>query len=177
MKTRLALSRSVLHEPELLLFDEPTSGLDPESSYAVLDLIKQMRRDGSTIVMCTHLLLEAEGLAEQIVVLEEGANLVSGTPDELSTRYWPGVILRLDAEDPSMLDRLANHPGVLDYQRDGTAAATLHDSTSVADLVAELVAAGVRLTRVEPHQPSLEDLYFAVRSESRDARDAKAVAS
>ena len=179
MKTRLALSRSVLHQPDLLLFDEPTSGLDPESSYAVLDLIKQMRRDGSTIVMCTHLLLEAEGLAEQIVVMEDGANLVSGTPDELSARYWPGVVLRLDAEDPASLDRLASHPEVIEYRRDGTpfATATLHDHASVADLVTELVADGVRLTRVEPHQPSLEDLYFAVRAESRVARDAQRTAS
>jgi ABC-2 type transport system ATP-binding protein len=179
MKTRLALSRSVLHHPDLLLFDEPTSGLDPESSYAVLDLIKQMRRDGSTIVMCTHLLLEAEGLAEQIVVMEEGANLVSGTPDQLSARYWPGVVLRLDAEDPSALDRLASHPVVLEYRRDGApfATATLHDHASVADLVAELVADGVRLTRVKPHQPSLEDLYFAVRAESRVARIAQRTAS
>jgi ABC-2 type transport system ATP-binding protein len=178
MKTRLALARSVLHNPDLLLFDEPTSGLDPESSYAVLDLIKQMRRDGSTIVMCTHLLLEAEGLAEQIVVMEDGANLVSGTPDELSARYWPGVSLRLDAENPSALDRLDGHPAVIEYRRDDVpfATATLHDGASVADLVAELVEAGVRLTRVDPHQPSLEDLYFAVRTESRNARSGKASA-
>ena len=173
MKTRLALSRSVLHEPDLLLFDEPTSGLDPESSYAVLDLIRQMRRDGSTIVMCTHLLLEAEGLAEQIVVMEDGANLVSGSPTELSARYWPGVVLRLEAEEPASLDLLASHPAVLEYRRGDAphATATLRDDAPVADLVGELVGAGVRLTRVEPRRPSLEDLYFAVRAESRQARE------
>ena len=166
MKTRLALSRSVLHEPDLLLFDEPTSGLDPESSYAVLDLIRQMRDDGSTVVMCTHLLLEAEGLAEQIVVLEDGTDLVSGSNQELVARYWPGLSLRLDAEEPTMLDRLADRPGVVAYQRHSLATVQLDEDVAVADVVAELVAAGVRLTRVEPHQPSLEDLYFAVRSES-----------
>ncbi len=72
MKTRLALARSVLHDPELLLYDEPTSGLDPESSVAVLDLIHEMAGEGRTIVMCTHLLLEAEGLADQVIVLEAG---------------------------------------------------------------------------------------------------------
>ena len=80
MKTRLALARSILHEPDLLLFDEPTSGLDPESSHAVLELIREMTGDGRTVLMCTHLLLEAEGLADQIVVLEDGDDLVSGTP-------------------------------------------------------------------------------------------------
>ncbi|MDZ7677191.1 MAG: ABC transporter ATP-binding protein [Acidimicrobiales bacterium] len=172
MKTRLALSRSVLHEPDLLLFDEPTSGLDPESSYAVLDLIRQMRTDGSTIVMCTHLLLEAEGLAEQIVVLDEGTNLVSGTNEELVARYWPGLSLRLEAEDPATLDQLRHRPGVLGYQRQSLATVQLDEHTAVADVVADLVAAGVRLTRVEPHRPSLEDLYFAVRSEARAARAA-----
>src|SRR4051795_534970 len=76
MKTRLALARSVLHDPELLLYDEPTSGLDPESSHAVLDLIREMTSEGRTVVMCTHLLVEAEGLADRIVVLDAGPDLL-----------------------------------------------------------------------------------------------------
>src|SRR5204862_2534018 len=93
MKTRLALARSVLHGPELLLFDEPTSGLDPESSHAVLEMIREMTATGATVVMCTHLLLEAEGLAAQVVVLEEGHALISGTPGELTERFWPGAVV------------------------------------------------------------------------------------
>src|SRR3954452_15416218 len=87
MKPRLALARSVLHGPELLLFDEPTSGLDPESSHAVLDLIREMTSDGATVIMCTHLLLEAEGLADQVVVLESGTDLLAGSQEELIRRY------------------------------------------------------------------------------------------
>ena len=168
MKTRLALSRSVMHEPDLLLFDEPTSGLDPESSHAVLELIREMTETGSTVVMCTHLLLEAEGLAEQVVVLEDGADLIAGTPDELTKRYWPGAVVKLDAEEPSALDRLARFDGVLAYERNGVATLQLDDLGRVPDLVLALATDGVRLTRVEPHIPSLEDLYFAVR----DGREA-----
>ncbi|MEE9417633.1 MAG: ABC transporter ATP-binding protein, partial [Acidimicrobiales bacterium] len=84
MKTRLALSRSVLHEPELLLFDEPTSGLDPESAQAVLSLIREMTAGGSTVVMCTHHLAEAEGLADRIIMLEAGSDLISGEPQHLT---------------------------------------------------------------------------------------------
>jgi len=169
MKTRLALARSVLHSPDLLLFDEPTSGLDPESSYAVLELIREMTATGATVVMCTHLLLEAEGLADQVVVLEEGHALISGTPDELTERFWPGAVVRLDAEDPSVLDRLASAEGVLAYERLDGAPATvqLDDMVRVPDLVLALARDGVRLTRVEPHTPTLEDLYFAVRGRSR----------
>ncbi len=142
MKTRLALARSVLHGPELLLFDEPTSGLDPESSFAVLELIREMTASGATVIMCTHLLLEAEGLADQVVVLEDGHALVSGTPTELTDRYWPGAVVRLDAEQPAMLDRLANAEGVLTYGRDdgSPAMVQLDDMSRVPDLVHALAA-------------------------------------
>jgi ABC-2 type transport system ATP-binding protein len=171
MKTRLALSRSVAHEPDLLLFDEPTSGLDPESSHAVLGLIREMTGSGATVVMCTHLLLEAEGLADQVVVLERGADLVAGTPAELTRRYWPHAVVRIDAEDRDALDRLAEATGVVGYDRNGNghAVVRLDDLARVPDLVFLLAREGVRVTRVEPHEPSLEDLYFAVRGLERDA--------
>jgi ABC-2 type transport system ATP-binding protein len=165
MKTRLALARAVLHDPELLLLDEPTSGLDPESSHAVLALIGELARDGKTVVMSTHLLLEAEGLADQVVMIEAGTDVVSGRPEELVRRYWPNPTVVFDAEDRSALDRLAGLAGVLSYQRDGAnAAVTLDDLSRVPDLVAALTAAGVRVTRVTPHEPSLEELYMKVRS-------------
>ncbi len=168
MKTRLALARSVLHGPELLLFDEPTSGLDPESSHAVLELIREMTSDGRTVVMCTHLLVEAEGLADQIVVLEAGTDLMSGSQETLIRRYWPHDLLRLDATDRAALDRVQGMEGVVGYQRNGAAADVSLDSFDrVPDIVDRLVADGVRLTRVEPHHPTLEELYFAVRRERR----------
>jgi len=171
MKTRLALSRSVLHRPELLLYDEPTSGLDPESSLAVLELIREMTTDGSTVVMCTHLLLEAEGLADQVVVLQDGANLVDGSPDELTRRYWPDAMVRLGADDLAALDALERAPGVVGYERtDGTAVLRLDAPERVPDLVFALTAAGARVTRVEPHEPTLEDLYFAVRETAGRSR-------
>ena len=168
MKTRLALARSVMHDPDLLLYDEPTSGLDPESSHAVLELIRSMTDDGHTVVMCTHLLLEAEGLADQVVVLEDGTDLISGTPKDLTDEYWPGALVHLDAEQPEMLDRLAGADGVIAYARNGVAEVQLDTLDRIPDLVSLLAGDGVRLTRVEPRIPTLEDLYFAVR----DGREA-----
>ena len=175
MKTRLALARSVLHDPELLLFDEPTSGLDPESSKAVLDLIREMTDEGRTVVMCTHLLIEAEGLADQIIVLESGTDLLHGSQDELIKRYWPNQLVWVDAEDPTQLDLLQALPGVVKVNRRG---GPLHRNGSVCevevdkvervpDLIRVLVERGVRLLRVDPHEPTLEELYFAVRNERR----------
>ena len=166
MKTRLALARAVLADPELLLLDEPTSGLDPESSHAVLALIDEMAADGKTVLMCTHLLLEAEGLADQVVILDEGRDKLAGSPDELVARYWPVPRVFLDAQDRAGLDRAASFDGVVAFERNGGGAIVdLDDLGRVPDLVAALAADGVRLTRVLPHEPTLEELYFAVRGE------------
>lgn len=166
MKTRLALARSVLHNPDLLLFDEPTSGLDPESSHAVLELIREMTADGRTVVMCTHLLIEAEGLADQIIVLDAGTDLLAGTQAELTERYWPANLVYLDAEDPDAANgirSIRDWEGVVHLERNTFFEVQLDDLGRLPDIVNRLCAAGVRLTRVQPHNPTLEDLYFAVR--------------
>ena len=167
MRARLALARAVLHEPDLLLLDEPTAGLDPESARAVLRLIDEMADDGKTVLMCTHLLLEAEGLADQVIVMDKGHAMVSGSPKELTRRYWPATRVLLDADNPALLDFAATLPYVRGYERNGVAVVDLDDDTQVPDLVDALVAAGARLTRVEPRTPTLEELYFAIRKQHR----------
>ena len=168
MKTRLALARSVLHDPDLVLYDEPTSGLDPESSYAVLELIREMTDEGDTVVMCTHLLLEAEGLADQVVMLQDGRSLVQGPPGELVRRYWPEHTVLVEAEDPGAVARLAGEPGVQDVRVDGAGpvVVVVDDPARTPDLVFALARHRVRVTRVEVERHSLEDLYFAVRRSS-----------
>ncbi len=167
MKTRLALARAVLHDPDLLLLDEPTSGLDPESSHAVLALVDDMAAGGKTVVMCTHLLLEAEGLADEVVLLEDGTTVMAGPPEELMRRFWPHPMVVFGAEAPGSLDRLQLMPGVVGFApTDGHAdevEVQLDDIARVPHLVASLAAVGVRLTKVTPHEPSLEELYLRVR--------------
>ncbi|MET0919745.1 MAG: ABC transporter ATP-binding protein [Acidimicrobiia bacterium] len=163
MRARLALARAVLHEPDLLLLDEPTAGLDPESARAVLGLIDDMAEGGKTVLMCTHLLLEAEGLADQVVVMDHGRAVIAGSPRELTRRFWPAARVVLDADDPTVLDVAKDLSFVESYHRNGVATVDLADETDVPDLVDALVQAGARLTRVEPRQPSLEDLYFEIR--------------
>ena len=165
MKSRLALARSILHDPDLLLLDEPTSGLDPESSKAVLHLIDELAGGGKTVIMSTHLLLEAEGLADQVVMIDRGVDVVSGPPDDLVRRYFPRPRVVFDAEDRGQLDRLATLTGVAEYERNGgEAIVTVGDVAVVPDLVAALVRDGVRVTKVEPDEPSLERLYLKVRA-------------
>jgi ABC-2 type transport system ATP-binding protein len=165
MRARLALARAVLHEPDLLLLDEPTAGLDPESARAVLGLIDEMAEGGKTVLMCTHLLLEAEGLADQVVVMDRGRAMISGSPRELTRQFWPAPRVVLDADDPTVLDSAEGLPFVRGYHRNGVATVELAHETDVPDLVDALVGAGARLTRVEPQAPTLEELYFAIRRE------------
>jgi ABC-2 type transport system ATP-binding protein len=167
MRARLALARSVLHEPDLLLLDEPTAGLDPESARAVLGLIDELAAQGKAVLMCTHLLLEAEGLADEVVVLDQGRTLVSGSPVQLTHRFWPAARVVLDAENPAVLDRARDLSFVRSYGRNGTATVELTDPSRVPDLVDALVGAGARLRRVEPQTPTLEQLYFAIRQGAR----------
>jgi ABC-2 type transport system ATP-binding protein len=164
MRARLALARAVLHEPDLLLLDEPTAGLDPESAKAVLGLIDELAEQGKAVVMCTHLLLEAEGLADQVIVLDHGRTLVSGSPDELTQRFWASARVVLEADEPELLDRAASLAFVRAYTRNGAAATVeLTDERHVPELVQALVAGGARLKRVEPQTPTLEQLYFMIR--------------
>ncbi|MGF1598241.1 MAG: ATP-binding cassette domain-containing protein [Acidimicrobiales bacterium] len=175
MKTRLALARAVLHEPELLLLDEPTSGLDPESAAAVLALIRTMAGDGRTVLMCTHLLLEAEGLADEVVIMHHGTTITSGRPDDLAAEFWPHPIVSFTATDGAGLDGVAVAEGVVDYDRDRlTARLTLDGQGRVPELIHALVVAGVQLTAVEPYRPTLEDLYFAVQLRQRERSPAPA---
>lgn len=170
MKTRLALARSVLHEPRLLLFDEPTSGLDPESAQAVLKLIREMTGDGHTVVMCTHHLVEAEGLADHVVVLDAGTDLVSGVPSDLTRAYWPEDSVEISIEgDQSTLSDLTVLDGVRRTETTSRGVRVVLDSPCFTpDVVTALTNAGARITRVEPHEPTLEELYFAVRKTARD---------
>ena len=172
MKTRLALARSVLHEPELLLLDEPTSGLDPESAVAVLELIRAMTGEGRTVLMCTHLLLEAEGLADEVVIMQHGTSLVWGAPADLANSYWPTPVVRLSTGIGSDLDHLADLDQVTSYAReDKTATLEVADLSVVPQLVRRLTERGADVTAVQPFQPTLEDLYFAVRRSQGSTAD------
>jgi ABC-type multidrug transport system ATPase subunit len=144
MKTRLALARSILHDPDLLLLDEPTSGLDPESAEAVLILIDELAASGKAVVMCTHLLIEAEGLADRVVMMEAGRTLAAGAAHELAAQYWPFPRVDLQVGE-------------------GSLHVELDDLDEIPDLVTMLAASGVEIGAVVPYRPSLAELYRKVR--------------
>ena len=97
MKQRLALARVMLHDPAILFLDEPTSGLDPEAARQVHDWIAAVRqREGKTVVLCSHNLVEAQRLCDRLVILKQGNILDFGSLQELHTRHSSGVELRVN---------------------------------------------------------------------------------
>jgi ABC-2 type transport system ATP-binding protein len=135
----------------------------------VLDLIRDMAGSGRTIVMCTHLLHEAEGIADQVVLMHEGHAWVAGHPDRLAEQYWRDTRVHFDAEDRATLEVLNSLEGVVSASVNGHVTAELDDLNRLPDIVARLVAGGARLTRVEPVQPTLEQLYFEMQRYRREA--------
>ncbi|HEX9643463.1 MAG TPA: ABC transporter ATP-binding protein [Acidimicrobiia bacterium] len=170
MRTRLALARAVLHDPDVLLLDEPTAGLDPESSRAVLDLIRELAGRGRTIVMCTHLLHEAEGIADQVVLMGAGSARAAGRPADLAAAYLTQPTVVMDAQDRTALADVASQPGVVSAAWNGALHVKLETLDTLPDLIATLVAQGARLTRVEPQLPTLEHLYFEMQRTLRAAQ-------
>jgi ABC-2 type transport system ATP-binding protein len=169
MKQRLALARALLHDPEILFFDEPTEGLDPLAAHDVRELISRLSHEEKrTVFLCTHNLAEAQQLCDRVAVLEHGRLLTSGTPMELVRQLADHMPARVDIEVSSphlsaALDTLRAVPGVTAHAQ-GSASITLlgAEHEMIPDLVATLVAASIPVYRVSPHEPSLEDVYFAL---------------
>ncbi|TVR92894.1 MAG: ABC transporter ATP-binding protein [Trueperaceae bacterium] len=181
MRQRLTLARALLHEPELLFLDEPSSGLDPVAARAVDERIAGLRDAGTTVLLCTHNLAQAQGLCDRVVVLEHGAVVASGAPAALAAELGASievrVALRLEAgTDARAL--LADVVGVETIEAaNGEAnglrfAASGDDATAAA--VRVLVQAGADVYAVERRQPSLEDVYFALHRGERPAARADA---
>jgi len=169
MRTRLALARAVLHDPQVLLLDEPTAGLDPESARAVLNLIRELAGLGRTIVLCTHLLHEAEGVADQVVLMGAGRAQIVGSQTALADRYVTNPAVIIDAEDRDALSSLDAHEHVVSAEWNGSVHVRLTRLDRLPDLVADLVRDGVRITRVEPDNPTLETLYFEMQRSLRES--------
>lgn len=172
MKQRLALARTLIHQPELLFFDEPTSGLDPEAALQVTSLIEDLsRQSGRTVFLCTHNLEEAQRLCDRVAVINQGRLLAVGTAEQLARGLWQGlwVDVRLQvAPTPDFVTRVRAVTGVLDVTTENSSLMVqVTDEAAVPSLVAGMVAAGGQIMRVSPREHSLQDIYFKLQEEAR----------
>jgi len=173
MKQRLALARSLLHEPELLFLDEPTSGLDPVASLHVRQMIRHLSKtEERTVILCTHNLVEAQRLCDRVAVLEHGQLLAVGTPADLGQRF--GRVHKLDIElehnqVPLALEILKQETDITVVAENEIVSITGAKRERIPDLIHLLANAHIRIYRVVPQELSLEDVYFALHGEEGEA--------
>jgi ABC-2 type transport system ATP-binding protein len=172
MRQRLALARTLIHEPRLLFLDEPTSGLDPVGRRAVHDLVLRLSRTGGrTVFLCTHDLVEAQRLCDRVGVMEEGRLVAMGTPEELARELQQGIQLDIAlAEAPPETFEHPDLPKMSNLAWDaetGLATVWLPTEASIPKLITALVHTGARIYRVMPRESTLEDVYFALHDHSR----------
>ncbi|MFN8559819.1 MAG: ABC transporter ATP-binding protein [Dehalococcoidia bacterium] len=168
MRQRLALARALLHEPPLLLLDEPTSGLDPEAARQVSGLVERLsRREGRTVVLCTHNLDEAQRLCDRVAVLDAGRLLALGTPAELARELWAGRWVDIDLAtppSPAMLGGLRRIEDVLETDGGGARLSVqVRTDRVIPAVVAHVVREGGQVMAVAPREYTLEQVYFELR--------------
>jgi ABC-2 type transport system ATP-binding protein len=167
MKQRLALIRAVLHQPRVLFLDEPTAGLDPAGARDVRDLIAEFRREGRTILLCTHNLSEAEALADLVGILRQRL-LAFGSPASLCAAPT-GVVIQLAGQLDRVAEGLRSFPSVRACAlRDDGLHLVLEDvRRDTPGVVREIVRQGGDVLLVRPEGASLEEVYLrAVREDA-----------
>ena len=166
MRRRLDIAASIVVTPELMFLDEPTTGLDPRSRNQVWDIIRALVDGGTTILLCTQYLEEADQLADGIAVIDQGRVIAEGTPRQLKTSIGSGAlrVRLLDPEQRSEAEQiLARELGVTALEADPVAlSAACSDADRAAEAVAELARAGVRIADFSLGQPSLDEVFLAL---------------
>ncbi len=173
MRQRLALIKTLLHDPPVLLLDEPTAGLDPQASRIIRDLIRHLHRDeGKTILLTTHSMEEADQLCERVGIMDQGRVVALDSPQALKRAHQGEMILRMEvdghADQVSAVLRaipgvtsLALHPVPTDSSWEITMAVA--DITGVLPQAMQAVnAQGVHVRHLQLVETSLEDVFIAL---------------
>jgi ABC-2 type transport system ATP-binding protein len=166
MRRRLDIAASLVVTPQLMFLDEPTTGLDPRSRNQVWDIVRALVAEGTTILLCTQYLEEADQLAEGIAVIDHGKVIAEGTPAQLKASVGGSSLhVRLldPAQRPEAEQQLARHLGGVHLEPDPAAlSAQCADADRAADAVAELSRSGVRIAGFSLGQPSLDEVFLAL---------------
>jgi ABC-2 type transport system ATP-binding protein len=166
MRRRLDIAASIVVTPELMFLDEPTTGLDPRSRNQVWDIIRALVAEGTTILLCTQYLEEADQLADGIAVIDNGKVIAEGTPGQLKASVGSGALhVRLLEPDqrPEAEQVLGRRLGAVTLEPDPAALSVgCSDADRGAEAVAELVRAGVRIADFSLGQPSLDEVFLAL---------------
>ena len=153
-KQRLFLAVALVNEPRLVFLDEPTTGLDPQARRNFWDLVEKIKADGTTVVLTTHYMDEAQVLCDQIAIMDHGKIISKGTPDALLRERFEGLIIELPIADllgdlSAIEHRVLDEMGVVEIV-----------STDVSASLASLAPEVRSLNHIKIRQPNLEDLFL-----------------
>ncbi|MEM9069721.1 MAG: ABC transporter ATP-binding protein [Myxococcota bacterium] len=167
MKQRLAIARTLLHDPKVLILDEPANGLDPRARIEMRDLIEQLQGLGKTIVLSSHILTELSDMVTSVAILEKGRVLAAGPVDRIGQQLRPDRAVRVRLlEYPEGCDRpFREIPEVTHVERgpDGDFRIGYRGKDkTVAAIVRAAVDAGLMVVRVEPERDDLEHIFLEV---------------
>ena len=171
MRRRLDLAMTLVATPSVLFLDEPTTGLDPRSRHTMWDIVRRLVADGTTVLLTTQYLDEADELADRIAVLDGGRIVANGTPDELK-RLVPGGHIRLRFADAAAVDTASTllHGSSRD---DAALALTVPSDGGVGTLrtvLDRLDAADLEVDDLSIHTPDLDDVFFALTGKKDSGR-------
>jgi ABC-2 type transport system ATP-binding protein len=166
MRRRLDIAASIVVTPQLMFLDEPTTGLDPRSRNQVWEIIRALVAEGTTILLCTQYLDEADQLAEGIAVIDHGKVIAEGTPGQLKASVGSGSlhVRLLDPEQRREAERVLERAlDAVHLEADPAAlSAACADADRAAEAVAELTRSGVRIADFSLGQPSLDEVFLAL---------------
>ncbi|MGA5197088.1 ATP-binding cassette domain-containing protein [Streptomyces exfoliatus] len=165
MRRRLDLAASLLVTPRVLFLDEPTTGLDPHSRNGIWDAVRELAAQGTTVLLTTQYLEEADQLADDIVLIDEGRVAERGTPAELKAlvgSYAEVVVAEPSALEAAaaVLDRLTGSAPVLDAERRTVGAVTTDTTLTLPRIVREIDAAGVLIVDASLRPPTLDEVFL-----------------
>jgi ABC-2 type transport system ATP-binding protein len=159
-RQRLLLAVALVNRPRLVFLDEPTTGLDPQARRNFWDLVKSIRAEGTTVILTTHYMEEAQVLCDEIAIMDAGKIMIQGAPDDLLQQHYKNTIIELPADDfhgdlATLEHRVVESLGVIEIETDDVNAS-----------LRELTAHTAGLNRMKIRQPNLEDLFLDLTGHS-----------
>ncbi|HMG29547.1 MAG TPA: ATP-binding cassette domain-containing protein [Jiangellaceae bacterium] len=188
MRRRLDLAGSLITHPEVLFLDEPTTGLDPGSRLDLWDVIRERAREGSTILLTTQYLEEADALADRIVVIDRGVIIAEGTADELKAQVG-GERIEVIIHDPAglaraeeILNRGSDGQCVVDTKMRRLTVPTSQGSKGLVLVIRDLDEADIVIDDIALRRPTLDDVFLELtghhaEDDTDDAAPAEKLAS
>jgi len=167
MKRRFMLARAMVTEPDLLILDEPTAGVDVQLRHDLWDIINRMNEEGTTVLLTTHYIEEAERLCDRVAILDEGEVVEVSTPDELMGRGRDTVHIKL-AESLDAVPEMSNGDYKTRVEDGDLVVETRNAGATLAEVMRELDREGHEVVDIEMSRTSLEEIFVDMTRDHDD---------